>query len=341
MQPSTIRLQAFCRREFRCLWAWWFALCICVSQTGCESSQTDAQTDTTYPITVAATTGMVADIVRNVGGDNVRVDQLMGAGVDPHLYKTSRDDVIQIDSANLVFYSGLMLEGKMTDVLVQIARKKPVYAVTEEIDEQFLLVPEDMVDHYDPHVWMDVSAWSKCVSVVATALTAYDPPHADEYAERAKAYQTRLNALHEYGKNCIASIPEDRRLLLTSHDAFNYLGRAYGIEVRGVQGLSTESEAGLRQINELVDLIVDKKITAVFVESSVSPKNIEALIAGAASRSHTVEKGGELFSDAFGGEGTYEGTYEGMLDHNLTLITRGLGGSAPEKGLNGKLSNDR
>jgi manganese/zinc/iron transport system substrate-binding protein len=296
------------------------------------------QNKTSNVIKATATVGMVADIIRNVGGSRVEVTQLMGAGVDPHLYMATRDDVGRILAGDLVFYSGLMLEGKMVDTFIKISRDKPVYAVTELIDQQKILEPAEFQGHPDPHVWMDVSAWSQCVDAVARALTEFDPDHENEYRANAKAYQQRLAELHEYGLRVIGSIPQDRRVLITSHDAFNYFGRAYKMEVQGVQGISTESEAGLRRINELVDLIVDRKVKAVFVESSVPPKNIEALVDGARARGHEVRIGGELFSDAMGPEGTYTGTYIGMLDHNFTLVARSLGGDAPAAGLHGKLT---
>jgi manganese/zinc/iron transport system substrate-binding protein len=308
---------------------------------GCNSSGTVTTKDsasTKLPIRAVATVGMVADIVRNVGGSHVEVDQLLGAGIDPHLYKATRDDVQTIMSGDIVFYSGLMLEGKMADTLVKVGRDKPVFAVTELIDPNELYEPPDAGGHYDPHVWMDVSIWSLCVDSVANSLSEFDPPRADEYRANADAYKKKLTALHEYGVRSIQSIPQDRRVLLTSHDAFNYFGKAYQIEVHGIQGLSTESEAGLQRINELVDMLVAKKIKAVFVESSVSRKNIDALVEGVRSRGHDVVIGGELFSDAMGENGTYEGTYIGMLDHNITLVTRALGGEAPERGLNGELS---
>ncbi len=286
-----------------------------------------------------ATVGMVADIVRNVGGDRVKVSQIMGAGVDPHLYKATRDDVQKIMKADLVFYSGLMLEGKMSDTLIKVARSKPVVAVTESIDEETLLEPESLQGHYDPHVWMDVAAWSKCVDVVASTLIAFDPENADTYETNAETYANELTKLHEYGVAAIGSIPEGKRLLVTSHDAFNYMGRAYGLEVQGVQGISTESEAGLQRVNELVEMLVSRDVEAVFIESSVPRKNIDALVEGARSKGHEVRVGGELFSDAMGEAGTYEGTYIGMLDHNITTVTQALGGETPEGGFQGKLKS--
>ena len=293
------------------------------------------------PIQVVATVGMVADIVREVGGNHVDVSQICGSGVDPHLYKATRDDVAALSSADMVFYSGLMLEGKMTDTLIKMARSRPVVAVTESIDESLLLEPEDFQGHYDPHVWMDVSAWSKCVNAVSTALSEFDAEHAAAFQANARSYTERLAALHDYGIKVVGSIPENSRVLVTSHDAFNYLGRAYGLDVQGVQGISTESEAGLQRVGALVDMLAERSVKAVFIESSVPRKSIDSLIEGARAKGHDVVVGGELFSDAMGSDGTYEGTYIGMLDHNITTITRALGGRAPERGLNGKLSIDK
>lgn len=283
------------------------------------------------PLGVAATVGMVADVVREVGGGRLDVTQVCGSGVDPHLYKPTRDDVQALRAADAVFYCGLMLEGKMADTLRRMANAKPVVALAEGVDAGSLIAAGGSA-HPDPHVWMDVSLWAKTAGVVAEALAEFDPRHAAEYRANAEAYAARLAGLHAYGRRVVGSVPEGRRVLVTSHDAFNYLGRAYGLEVQGVQGISTESEAGLRRVGELVDLLVDREVGAVFVESSVPRKSIESLIEGAAARGHQVVVGGELFSDAMGPAGTYEGTYVGMLDHNLTTIARALGGEAPEGG---------
>lgn len=288
-----------------------------------------------YPYKVVTTVAMVGDLVREIAGDRATVAGLVGTGVDPHLYKASRDDVAKLQAADIVFYSGLHLEGKMTDVLVAVARTKPVHPVTAAIPQDKLLREGEIED---PHAWMDVSLWAKAAVGVGESLAAFDPANAAGYRERARAYADRLTALHEYGVKSLATVPQERRLLVTSHDAFSYFGRAYGIEVRGIQGLSTESEAGLADINALVDLLVGRKVAAVFVESSVPRKNVEALIEGAQRRGHALTVGGELFSDAMGTEGTYEGTYIGMLDHNITLVTRALGGTAPERGFQGKLA---
>ena len=225
----------------------------------------------------------------------------------------------------------------MGDILVKVSRKRPVYAVTELLTSQFL-IHDPKTDHSDPHVWMDVRGWMKAVEVVAEALTQFDPPNKAFYLKNAARFGEQLRQLDEYAKRAISSIPEKQRVLVTAHDAFKYMSRAYGIEVVGIQGISTESEAGIKDINRIVDMLVQRKIPAVFVESSVSDKNVKALIEGAASRGHGVKIGGELFSDAMGPPGTYEGTYTGMIDHNVTVIAGALGGKVPDKGMQAKLT---
>ncbi len=284
-------------------------------------------------LNIVATTGMVADITREVVGDHGKVTALMGEGVDPHLYKPTAADARKIMHADIVFYSGLMLEGRMTDTFFKASRMgKLVFPVTELIEETYLLEPPEFEGHWDPHVWMDVSAWSHAVDAVATALCQQDPAHCEEYEANAKAYNATLARLHQYALVSMNSVPKDQRVLITAHDAFNYFGRAYGIEVVGIQGLSTESEAGIEDVNRLVKMLVDKGITAVFVESSVSDRNVNALIEGAKAKGHAVTIGGRLFSDAMGQGGTYEGTYIGMLDHNITTIAKALGGDVPNGG---------
>lgn len=308
------------------------------SPSSSSSGASNSAADSNDIMDVVATVGMVADLVKGVGGDQVQVSQLMGPGVDPHLYKATRDDVQHIMAADVVFYSGLMLEGRLADTLEKIGTSKPVIAVTQKLPNDLLLSEDGAEGHPDPHVWMDVAAWSKCLDTIVDTLSHQKPEFTDQFRSRADELRALLQKLHEYGVASIGSIPQERRVLVTSHDAFQYFGRAYGLEVLGVQGISTDSEAGLQRINELVDLLVERKVAAVFVESSVPQKNIMALIDGARSRGHDVKVGGELFSDAMGAAGTYEGTYIGMLDHNITLVTRALGGTAPENGLNGKLN---
>lgn len=314
--------------------------------TGCQKPEAAAGKDTSdggaMPdrgvYTVVTTVGMITDIVKEVAGNQVRLQGLIGAGVDPHLFKATRNDIAALQAADVVFYNGLLLEGKMSDVLVRIARDgKPVHAVTEKLDPATLLEPPEFAGHPDPHVWMDVRAWAEATRTVAEALAEYDPKNATRYRANADAYVQKLDTLDAYVRKAIGSIPESRRVLITAHDAFNYFGRAYGIEVMGIQGISTESEAGLDDINGLVDRIVSRQISAVFVETSVAEKNVRALIEGARARGASVQIGGSLFSDAMGAPGTYEGTYIGMIDHNATIIARALGGEAPERGLNGQL----
>lgn len=307
-----------------------------VAFSGCGPSMTGGDSgadvgESGEPIRVVATIGMITDVVSNVAGERAQVEGIIGEGVDPHLYKPTRADVVTLSGADVVFYNGLLLEGKMTDVLVQVATSgKPVRAVTESIlgDSDYLLEKEDGSDYTDPHVWMDVEAWLSGVDVIAGVLADYDPAHAAGYRERAAAYKKQLEALDHYAKSAMATIPDGQRVLVTAHDAFQYMGRAYGIEVRGIQGVSTESEAGVRDLEELIDFIVEREIPAVFVESSVADKNVRALVEGARARGHEVLIGGELFSDAMGAQGTYEGTYIGMIDHNVTTIVNALGGRA-------------
>ncbi len=316
-----------------------------LSLAGCGGGAADANDAATdpgpdaYPYAITTTVGMITDIVRNVAGDHARVTGIIGEGVDPHLYKPTRADVVQINQADVVFYNGLMLEGKMGDVLVRAARRgQPVYAVTEQILQDANYVMTDEHDLYDPHVWMDVRGWSRAVGVVADALAAYDAAHAPLYRENARRYTARLDELDAYVQRVIGSIPRGKRVLVTAHDAFNYMGRAYGLDVRGIQGLSTESEAGVQDIETLVQFLVDRDIPAVFVETSVADKNVRALVEGARAKGHNVRIGGELFSDAMGPTGTYEGTYIGMIDHNATTIARALGGDPPPRGWQGQLA---
>ncbi len=291
---------------------------------------------------IVTTVGMVTDIVRHVAGERAEVIGLMGEGVDPHLYKPTRSDIQRLLSADVVFYNGLLLEGKMTDSLIRAATAgKKVFPVTELLDEQYLLEPEEFEGLYDPHVWMDPAAWSKAVEVVRGKLSEYDPSGAAHYRENAKEYIEQLDRLDSYAQRVLKSVPKQQRVLVTAHDAFNYFGRRFGFEVVGIQGISTDSEAGVQDIERLVDLLVDREIGAVFVESTVSQRNINALVAGAEARGHRVVVGGELFSDAMGAPGTYEGTYIGMIDHNVTTIARALGGEAPERGMQGKLTHDQ
>ncbi len=274
------------------------------------------------PIKVVCTTGMVADVVQNIGSEFVKIEQLMGEDVDPHLYKVTSADVAKMNDADVIFYSGLHLEGKMTDALERLAKKKAVFPVTEYLSSKSLLTDED--NHPDPHVWFDVSLWSEAAGVIGEALAKYDPAHASTYQKNTEKYRADLAKLHEDAKKEIATIPKEKRVLVTSHDAFRYFGRAYDIDVKGIQGISTDTEASLREINQLVDFIVQRKVKAVFVETSVNQRNMRSLQDGCKARGHAVELGGELFSDAMGKEGTPEGTYIGMIRHNVETVVKAL-----------------
>lgn len=273
---------------------------------------------------IVATTGMVADLARVIGGDHVEVEALMGAGVDPHLYKASPGDINKLSSADAVLYTGMHLEGKMADVLEQVGRRIPVLAVTESVPTDKLLTDQINPQYPDPHIWFDVSLWAETIQPVADFLKKELPQHTEEIQANADDYKATMAALHEETLTEMKMVPEARRVLITAHDAFRYFGQAYGIEVLGIQGISTESEAGLKEVNNLVDVIVKRGVKAVFVETSVSEKNIQALIEGAKQRGADVKVGGSLFSDAMGAQGTTEGTYVGMIRHNVSQIVGAL-----------------
>lgn len=285
--------------------------------------------------TVVCTTQMIADLVRRVAGDRIHVAVLMGPGVDPHLYHPTRADTLRIASADLVFYNGLHLEGKMTELFERASSSRPVVAVTDALPEEALLT---FAGQHDPHVWMDPALWSRTLDVILPRLTALLPEAAVELAANADAARAELSALDEYAKHALATVPESQRILMTAHDAFGYFGRAYNYEVVGIQGISTESEAGLHDLQSMIDMLVERRIPAVFIESTIAPRNVSALRDGALAKGHTVTLGGMLFSDAAGPADTYEGTYVGMIDHNITTIVRALGGSAPIGGMNNRLA---
>jgi manganese/zinc/iron transport system substrate-binding protein len=289
------------------------------------------------PLDVVATTGMIADVARAVGGPHAGVRALMGPGVDPHAYRQTRSDIVAMARADLVLWNGLYLEAQLERFLRELAGRGNPVAVADALPPDLLLASEDYDDRYDPHVWMDPALWAQVVPVVRDAMIAAAPGREAVFRANAAAYEAKLGALGTYAREVLASVPGQSRVLVSAHDAFGYFGRAYGFEVVGIQGISTESEAGLQRIGDLVDMIVSRDIRAVFVETSVSDRNVRALIEGAAARGHGVAIGGELYSDAMGTEDTYEGTYIGMIDHNATTIARTLGGTAPERGMQGLL----
>jgi len=287
---------------------------------------------------VVATTSMIADAVRQVGGDWVEVQALMGPGVDPHLYRQTSSDIAAMSRADLVLWHGLRLEAQLASFLERLASRVPVFPLAELVPKAKLISDPNYPGQYDPHVWMDPSLWKYIVGGARDTIFELRPEAKADLDANTQRHLAEIDALEAYARTGLATVPEQARVLVTAHDAFHYFGRAYGYEVLGVQGISTESEAGLKQIEHLVDVLVSRKIGAIFVETSVSDRNVKALIEGAAARGHTVTIGGTLFSDAMGKPGTYEGTYIGMIDHNVTTIIRALGGEAPERGLNDKLT---
>ena len=276
------------------------------------------------PIQVTTTVGMINDIVKNVGGTHVETQALMGAGVDPHLYKATPGDLKKLNGADVIFYNGLHLEGKMADILEKLETRKPSIAVVGALPKDELLKFEAAPEFPDPHVWFDVKKWIFATTAVRDELVEFDAVNADEYKKNADEYIAKLETLDAYAKAQLATIPRDRRVLVTAHDAFNYFGRAYDLDVVGLQGISTASEASLRDVQRVVDELVKRKIKAVFVESSVPKRNIEAVVKGAKARGQDVRIGGELYSDAMGKDGTPEGTYDGMVRHNVDTIVGAL-----------------
>ncbi len=277
--------------------------------------------DGNLPIKVVVTTGMIGDLAKNIGGPRLKVEALMGAGVDPHLYKATASDITRLNSADIIFYNGLNLEGKMGDLFVHISRGNPfVIAVTEEIDPKLLLEPPAFLGHYDPHVWFDVTLWAQAAKRIEKALMEFDPKGNDIYQKNGAQLQKKLKELHQWSLKHGKELPKEKRILVTSHDAYNYFGRAYDFNVIGLQGISTVTQAGLADIAKMVDYIMQQKVKAIFIETSVSPKAIQRVQNDAKARGWNVQIGGELFSDAMGKEGTPEGTYEGMVRHNLNTI---------------------
>ena len=278
-------------------------------------------------IRVVTTIGMITDVVKNVGGERVEVTGLMGPGIDPHLYKASEGDVLRLQQADIIFYNGLHLESQMAEVLERMGEGHiRTVAVTDPIDRANLMAPPEFKGNYDPHVWFDVTLWMKTVEQVRDTLAEADPGSAALYQANAERYLGELAALQTYVLEQAQRVPEDKRVVITAHDAFNYFGRAYGFEVRGLQGISTEAQASTADVQDLADFIAERQIPAIFVESSVPQRTIEAVQAAVRDRGFDVQIGGSLYSDAMGDAGTPEGTYIGMVRHNIdTIVTALLG----------------
>ena len=277
---------------------------------------------------VVTTTSMVTDLVERVGGERVDVEGLMGPGVDPHLYKASEGDVIALADADAIFYNGLHLEAKLAEVFERMGDRAPTFAVTDSIPRSRLLAPPAFAGAYDPHVWFDVSLWRLALRQVRDDLVEIDPASASLYRRNAARYDLELEELDRWVRLQAARVPADKRVVVTAHDAFNYFGRAYGFEVRGLQGISTASEAGTADVRGLAAFIAERRIPAIFVESSVSPRAIQAVREAVRARGFDVGIGESLYSDAMGDPGTPEGTYPGMVRHNVRAIVSGLLGEA-------------
>lgn len=275
-------------------------------------------------VRVTTTTTMITDLVRQVGGDRVEVTGLMGPGVDPHLYKASQGDVEALLDADAVFYNGLFLEGRMGDILEKTGQQTPTVQVTQYVPEDELLQSVDYEGQSDPHVWFDATLWGTTVDPVVEELSEIDPEGAEGYERRGEEYKKEIDELHAFAKERISSIPEDQRVLVTAHDAFRYFGKQYGMEVRGLQGISTEAEAGAGDVRELADYLAENEIPAVFVESSIPRRNVEAVQAASRDRGWDLKIGGTLYSDAGGDAGTDAASYDGMFRANVHTITEAL-----------------
>ncbi len=289
-----------------------------------EPGQAVKAVEKSGPLNVVSTVGMITDLVRIIGGESVTATGLMGPGTDPHQYKARESDIRALAKADLVFYNGLHLEGKLGDVLHRLAKKKTVIAVSDRIEPAKLRETSASAGTHDPHIWFDVRLWMLAADRIRDGLSAAAPSRKAQFDANTEKLLADLRDLHQWVLQIIDTIPKERRVLITAHDAFGYFGDAYGIEVRGIQGISTEDEAGVKDINNLIDFIATRGIKAVFVESSVPKKNIEALVEGSKAKGHDLRIGGELFSDAMGAAGAPEGTYIGMVRHNVTTIVQAL-----------------
>jgi manganese/zinc/iron transport system substrate-binding protein len=294
---------------------------------GCHPATSET---TSGPIKVVATTGMIGDAARILGGEAFSVHTLIGSGLDPHLYKATEGDVRRLHEAQVILYHGLHLEGKLTEILGAMSKQKTTVAVAEALPENQRLVPPDGGGQWDPHVWFDVQRWIVVVQKIATVLVDVQPDQKMAIDMRLNKYLQELQSLHETVQTEISRIPEQQRILVTAHDAFHYFGDAYGVEVTGLQGISTVVEAGARDVQELANWIVERKVPAIFVESSVPKKSILALREAVSARGGSVSIGDELFSDAMGPAGSGADSYLGMVQHNVRALVNGLAGSAGE-----------
>lgn len=275
-------------------------------------------------IRVVTTTNILEDLLSEIGGDKIFLQSLMGPGIDPHLYKASEGDVMRLYKADIVFYSGLHLEGKLADIFEKMKSRKHMVSLGDFLPKEDLISSKNFGGNYDPHVWFNVSFFKQFANTATRELAAADPENADYYQENNKRYQKELDQLETHLRETISTLPKKQRILVTAHDAFGYFGRTYGFQVVGLQGISTATEAGVRDVRELADFIIKNNIKAIFIESSVPQRTIEALQAAVRSRNHEVSIGGTLFSDALGNPGTPEGTYIGMFKFNVDTMVNAL-----------------
>ena len=297
-----------------------FILLMVVVATGCKNEKT-----TSEKLKVVTTTTMITDLVKNIGGDLIEVDGLMGAGVDPHLYKASEGDVNKLYNADILLYNGLHLEGKLVEVFEKMERTGTTQvALAEGLDKEGLIGSDYFASNYDPHVWFNIQYFKQFTAQVTATLSDKDPKNAAKYAENEKNYIAQLTALEKMVQAKIATLPKEKRILVTAHDAFNYFGKAYNFEVVGLQGLSTATEAGVQDVQRLSQFIIDNEVKAIFVESSVPRRTIEALQKSVQSKGNEVKIGGSLYSDALGDPNTPEGTYIGMFTYNVPTIVNEL-----------------
>ncbi|MBP92550.1 MAG: manganese transporter [Flavobacteriaceae bacterium] len=281
--------------------------------------------ETNSKLKVVTTTTMITDLVQNIGGNYIAVEGLMGSGVDPHLYKASEGDVNKIARADVIFYGGLHLEGKLVEVFEKMGSQNiNTIAVSDTLDKKTLIGSEYFASNYDPHIWFDVTNWELITQFVVKKLSEANPENQAIFKKNGEDYLNKLQALNVHIKSVIKTLPENKRILITAHDAFNYFGQAYGFEVVGLQGLSTATEAGVQDVQNLATFIIDKQVKAIFIESSVPKRTIEALQAAVQSKGFDVQIGGTLYSDALGNAGTEEGTYIGMFRYNVNTIVNAL-----------------
>jgi len=276
-------------------------------------------------INVVTTTSMLTDLVKNIAPTQINLQGLMGSGVDPHLYKASGGDVTKLANADLIIYNGLHLEGKLVEVFEKMHNKKTkTIAIANALNKNTLISSASFASNYDPHIWFNIDYWVQATNYVVAQLSKIAPEHQIEFQKNGKQYITQLKNLKTSLQNKIATLPQEKRVLVTAHDAFNYFGKSFNFEVVGLQGLSTATEAGVKDVQKLAQFIITKKVKAVFIESSVPKRTIEALQAAVKAQNHNVSIGGTLYSDALGNANTIEGTYIGMFKYNVNTIVNAL-----------------